>query len=72
MHYKRAEHSSKYSTFYHELTDLLPGRTLRPRLLLRGVAAVDAAVGVNLEDVGRAGDDAQALEALAGPVVVVT
>ena len=56
-----------FSTF----TDLLPGGALRPGLLLGGVAPVDPAVGVDLEDVGRARDDAQALEALAGPVVVL-
>ena len=37
---------------------------LRPGLLLRGMAAVDAAVGVDLQHVGRARDDAEALEAL--------
>ena len=62
-----------YATFSSsKFTDLLPSRALRPSLLFRGVAPVNAAVGVNLEDVGRAGHDAQALEAFWGPSVVIT
>ena len=51
-------------------TDLLPGGALRPGLLLGGVAPVDAAVGVDLQDVGRARDDAQALVTFGSPIVV--
>ena len=35
------------------------------------MALIYAAVGVDLEDVGGPGDDAEALEALSGPVLVV-
>ena len=52
-------------------TDLLPGGALRPGLLLGGVAPVDAAVGVDLQDVGRARHDAQALVAFGSPATVV-
>ena len=52
-------------------TDLLPGGALRPGLLLGGVAPVDAAVGVDLQDVGRARHDAQALVAFGSPDIVV-
>ena len=67
MHYKNSE----YSTFLSSTTYLLPGRTLRSRLLLGLVALIYAAVGVDLEYVGGPGDDAEALEALSGPVLVV-
>ena len=52
-------------------TDLLPGGALRPGLLLGGVAPVDPAVGVDLQDVGRARHDAQALVAFGGPAIVI-